>query len=76
MPDILDRLPINVTGLFYVDSTCIDCDQCRSHAPEFFQRDDESGYSYVYRQPVTESDIELCQEAMEGCPTESIGRDE
>jgi ferredoxin len=76
MPDINDRLPQNIPGPFYVDSTCIDCDQCRSTAPTFFRRSDEIGFSVVYRQPITETEIDLCMEAVLGCPTESIGRAE
>ncbi|TDU81867.1 ferredoxin [Prosthecobacter fusiformis] len=73
MADITDKIPQNTEGRFYVDSTCIDCDQCRSTAPEFFKRDDDEATSYVWRQPVTEDEINLCIEAMEGCPSESIG---
>lgn len=73
MADITDRIPQNIEGRFFVDSTCIDCDQCRSTAPEFFTRDDELASTYVRKQPVTDEEIDLCIEAMEGCPTESIG---
>lgn len=76
MADITDRLAENIAGFFYVDSTCIDCDQCRDHAPAFFRRNDQLGSSIVYRQPVTAEEIEICQEALSGCPTESIGREE
>lgn len=65
----------NVPGRFYVDHTCIDCGQCPDTAPDFFRRDDEEGVSYVFRQPQTDEEIELAVEAMEGCPTESIGDD-
>ncbi|MCB1225919.1 MAG: ferredoxin [Verrucomicrobiales bacterium] len=75
MPDLTERLPQNVPGQFYVDSTCIDCDQCRSTAPLFFQRDDDIGMSVVVRQPQTESEIDLAMDALDGCPTESIGCD-
>ena len=75
MANILDRLPQNVPGRFYVDSTCIDCGLCPSTAPDHFRRDDEIGQSFVYHQPVTEEEIALCREALEGCPTESIGED-
>lgn len=74
MADINDRLSQNIPGLFFVDSSCIDCDLCRGAAPAFFRRDDDIGYSIVFRQPITEADIELCQEALENCPSESIGR--
>ena len=70
-----DRLPENISGRFYVDNTCIDCDQCRSTAPEFFRRSDDDSMSYVFRQPTTEDEVTLALSAMEGCPTESIGND-
>lgn len=73
MPDIHSRLPQNITGRFFVDDSCVDCDHCRSTAPNFFRRDDDIGQSFVYAQPVSDSEIENCIEAMEGCPTESIG---
>ncbi len=72
MATINERLPQNVPGPYYVDSTCIDCDMCRTTAPEFFRRDDELGMSVVYRQPVTPEEFKLADEAME-CPTDSIG---
>lgn len=74
MPNIEDRLPQNIPGRFYVDSSCIDCDGCRDLAPDFFRRDDDIGMSIVFRQPVTEAETQLCVEALEGCPTESIGQ--
>lgn len=73
MPDINERLPENSEGRFYVDNTCIDCDQCRDTAPAFFRRHDDLQSSYVHRQPETQEEIELCMDAMDGCPTESIG---
>jgi len=48
---------------------------CRGHASSHFRRDDETGYSFVFHQPETEEEIALCREALEGCPTESIGED-
>src|SRR5438552_15629198 len=41
------RLPTNIVGNFFVDSTCIDCDTCRQLSPaSFVERGD---YSSVYR---------------------------
>lgn len=65
----------NAAGRFYVDSSCIDCDTCRATAERFFKRQDENGYSYVYRQPQTPEEIALAEEARASCPTESIGND-
>jgi len=75
MPDPNHKVPQNVRGPYYVDDTCIDCDLCRSVAPRFFTRHDETGYSYVYRQPVTPEEFAEAEEGRLGCPTESIGNE-
>ena len=75
MPNLADRIPQNIPGRYYVDSSCIDCDICRGEVPAFFTRDDDLGQSIVYRQPATPEEIALCDEAVAGCPTESIGCD-
>ncbi|GAB5561613.1 MAG: ferredoxin [Synoicihabitans sp.] len=75
MPDKNNRLTINSPGSFYVDDSCIDCDLCRSNAPEFFIRDDDLGFSFVHRQPVSDEDVEQAKEALEECPSGSIGDD-
>ena len=69
------KLPENVPGKFYVDDQCIDCDLCRETAPENFTRNDDGGYSYVFKQPENDEEKALCEEAMEGCPVEAIGED-
>lgn len=68
------RLPQNVPGEFFVTADCIDCDACRHHAPSFFSRDDTEAMSFVARQPVTAEDHASCEEALDGCPAEAIGR--
>jgi ferredoxin len=75
MADKLDKWPNNVLGRFYVDRQCIDCDLCRETAPTCFTRFDEAGHSYVFKQPETPEEEALCQEALEGCPVDAIGRD-
>lgn len=75
MADLKDKLPENAPGKFYVDGQCIDCDVCRDTAPSNFTRSDENGYSYVYRQPETSSEFDLCSEAFMACPVEAIGDD-
>jgi ferredoxin len=65
----------NVPGLFYVDSSCIDCDMCRETAPETFRRNDDIGFSIAYQQPLTPEQFKAANEAMVDCPTESIGND-
>jgi ferredoxin len=69
------KLAQNIEGSYYIDSTCIDCDQCRETAPASFRRDDDIGMSIVYCQPTTPAEIALAENARSGCPTESIGND-
>lgn len=73
MPNLLERLHQNAPGPFYVDASCIDCDFCRSLAPAIFRRDDEAGLSYVHHQPATPAEHVAAEEALDACPTESIG---
>jgi ferredoxin len=75
MADKSQKLPENAEGAFYVDNTCIDCDACRQVAPENFARNEEAGYTFLSKQPENEKEAELCVEAMEACPVESIGND-
>jgi len=75
MADLENRYEENVKGEFYVDNQCIDCDLCRETAPANFTREDDGGYSFVYKQPESDEEKELCNEAMEGCPVEAIGND-
>lgn len=71
MADPSKRLPENVPGDFYVDSTCIDCDTCRQLAPAVFAEGAE--YAYVHHQPPSEADRRLALQALVSCPTGSIG---
>ena len=70
-----DKYEDNAPGKYYCDTECIDCDLCRETAPENFTRNDDGGYSFLYKQPENEEEEALCQEAMEGCPVEAIGND-
>jgi len=73
MADLSERYKDNVNGRYFVDEQCIDCDLCREEAPKNFTRQEEEGYSYVYKQPENEEEEEMCKNAMEGCPVEAIG---
>ena len=75
MADKEEKWAENVEGAFYVDEQCIDCDLCRETSPTNFTREEDGGYSYVYKQPENDQELELCIEAMEGCPVEAIGND-
>jgi ferredoxin len=73
MADIANKYPNNVPGKYYVDNQCIDCDLCRETAPANFTRNDDGGFSYVFKQPGTPEEEAQCKEAKEGCPVEAIG---
>ena len=65
------RRPQNVSGDFYVDSSCIDCDTCRWMTPEVFNSTE--GQSAVYHQPTNEAERLRSLQALVACPTASIG---
>ncbi|HVG24623.1 MAG TPA: MBL fold metallo-hydrolase [Thermoanaerobaculia bacterium] len=71
MADPALRLPENVEGDFYVDSSCIDCDACRIFAPGVFS--DTADRSFVFHQPQTADELLAAQKAQLSCPTSSIG---
>lgn len=75
IPDPTDKNPRNVSGPYYNDTTCIDCDICRDIAPKIVFRDDVEEMSYVGRQPANEEEVALAEDALSQCPTETIGRD-
>ena len=45
----------------------------RETAPDNFKRNDDGGYSFVYKQPESPDEEARCKEAKEGCPVEAIG---
>ncbi|HXT61462.1 MAG TPA: MBL fold metallo-hydrolase [Pyrinomonadaceae bacterium] len=71
MASVALRLPDNVPGDFFVDSTCIDCDACRQIAPETFAEDGD--YSIVHEQPHNDDEMKRAMMALVACPTGSIG---
>src|SRR5919206_2944297 len=71
MASLQQRLPENVPGDFFVDSTCIDCDTCSQLAPAIFR--DHGNQCSVYHQPETDDETRLAMMALVSCPTGSIG---
>lgn len=66
------RVPENVAGDFFVDSTCIDCDACRQIAPAVFGEAAET--SFVKAQPGSSTDRRQALRALLACPTGSGNR--
>ncbi len=69
--------PENAPGEFFVDTRCIDCDNCRALAPGVFgQRPPAAGrdgYAYVVRQPADEAERRAAIAALAACPVACIG---
>ena len=71
MAQVALKLPENVAGDFFVDSSCIDCDACRVIAPAVFtEAGDQSAVSH---QPESPEELIAAQRALISCPTASIG---
>src|SRR4051812_37338483 len=68
------RVDENVPGDFFVDSTCIDCDQCREIAPASFG--DARNTARVYRQPASGDDVHRALMAQLTCPVGAIGSEQ
>ena len=75
MADKTKKLPDNVPGAWYVDEECIYCDACLLAAENHFKINEEKGHAYVFKQPGTKEEEEACEEALEACPTQAIGKD-
>jgi glyoxylase-like metal-dependent hydrolase (beta-lactamase superfamily II)/ferredoxin len=71
MASIQRRLPENVPGDFFVDSTCIDCETCSELAPAIFR--DHGEQCSVHHQPENDEETRLGLMALVACPTGSIG---
>jgi glyoxylase-like metal-dependent hydrolase (beta-lactamase superfamily II)/ferredoxin len=71
MADLKRIRPGNISGDFFVDATCIDCDTCRWVARDLFTQ--VGGGSAVTRQPATAQERRKAFLALRACPTASIG---
>jgi glyoxylase-like metal-dependent hydrolase (beta-lactamase superfamily II)/ferredoxin len=71
MANIHKRIPQDVPGDFFVDTTCIDCDTCRQLAPAVFAAGPD--HAFVHQQPANVDDRRDALHALLCCPTGSIG---
>ena len=71
MANLNKRVPEDVLGDFFVDTTCIDCDTCRQLAPEVFA--EAADTAFVRAQPKTTLQRRRALRALVSCPTGSIG---
>jgi len=75
MADSSDKVAENVPGKYYVDANCSACMVCWDTAPDNSKMTDDEEHAFVYKQPANADEEALCEEAMEGCPEETIGDD-
>ena len=73
MADFATRYADNSPGAFFVDQSCIACDTCGGVAPDHFKLDLTFDHAFVYTQPASKSEIDLCKKALELCPVQAIG---
>jgi len=66
------KLDENAPGDFFVDSNCLSCAACWKHAPGHFRSHDVEAYAYVYNQPKTKEEKDLCFKALAICPVQAI----
>jgi len=71
MARLKKKLTTNVSGNFFVDSTCINCDTCRQLAPLSFKEVGDA--SAVVRQPDGDRQSDQAYQALLACPVGSIG---
>ncbi|KGG14148.1 MULTISPECIES: MBL fold metallo-hydrolase [Prochlorococcus] len=71
MARIKNRVSSNSDGLFFVDSSCIDCGSCWYIDPEHFASNGSS--SYVHAQPTGQQEIKKALLALIDCPVAAIG---
>ena len=68
----MGRVKGNAAGRYYVDECCIGCSICSEIAPRNFRTNHEHGYDYVYKQPQSHNEHQMCDEAMHVCPVNAI----
>ena len=53
-----DCIEVRESSIKIIEEECIDCDLCREEAPKNFTRQEDEGYSYVYKQPENDEEEE------------------
>ena len=67
-----ERYPDNAEGPYFTTRDCVLCHTCHESAPEHFDMSPDGDHMIVIRQPRTETETMLCNQAMEGCPMDAI----
>lgn len=70
-----DAFADNVSGKYYIDTTCINCALCPAIAPSVFRESDDATHSLAYRQPSSPEEVVEAEDAVSQCPTNSVRND-
>jgi ferredoxin len=76
MANYLDRYEDNISGPYFVDSSCIACDTCVGIAPKHFTLNALNDHAFICLQPKNQDEDDLCRKALTSCPVQAIGKQE
>jgi ferredoxin len=63
-------------GPLFVDDTCISCEACWKAAPQIFKSDALETFAYVFKQPDSSEEKQLCESLIKLCPVGAIRKDQ
>lgn len=75
MADKSSKQPENAPGKFYVDQTCVPCNDCVKEAPGLLKYNRDESHVFFAKQPSTPDELKAAKAAMMVCPVEAIGDD-
>ncbi|MEA3211729.1 MAG: ferredoxin [Chthoniobacter sp.] len=77
MADKTIKVPENVPGPWYVDTTCTPCRTCMevAGADTLLKWNEDETKVYFYKQPEGEAETAIAEETLAVCPTLAIGND-
>ena len=75
MADKTHKTANNAEGKYYVDDSCSACSLCADLAPDNFKMNEEGSAAHIVKQPADGKETAAVKEAMESCPSGSIGDD-
>lgn len=75
MADKSIKQPENVSGKYYVDQTCVPCNDCVKEAPNLLKYSADETHTYFAKQPSTPEEEKWAKAAMAVCPVDAIGND-
>ncbi|WP_277985514.1 ferredoxin [Methanolobus psychrotolerans] len=58
-----------------VDENCIACQLCMDEAPKHFKMTTTNSNAFVFKQPETDDEKQICERALSICPVDAIGND-